>query len=382
MPRSCVRISGNLSKADGLDIWNAYKGKTVLVTGHTGFKGSWLALWLTQLGARVIGVALAPPSEPSNFAVSHLGDVVSDIRCDIRDTGRLRDIVHAERPDFIFHLAAQAIVRTAYREPLETYSCNAIGTVSVLEALRAVQSPVVAVMITSDKAYDNVEWPWGYRENDRLGGKDPYSASKGMAELAIRSYMESFFRAPDCAVRLAIARAGNVIGGGDWAADRIVPDCVRAWATGRAVDIRSPFATRPWQHVLEPLGGYLTLGAALANSDRLHREAFNFGPPADQNHTVQELIEAIARHWKAAEWSRAENPGDTEAGLLKLNCDKALIQLSWRATLTFEETVSMTAGWYAQYYESRGSPMGDYSRSQIARYTELHDSRRMGRAPA
>lgn len=364
---------------EGMDIWSAYRGKTVLLTGHTGFKGSWLAIWLTQLGARVVGVALEPPSTPSNFVVSRVADHVRDVRQDIRDLAALRDVLSRERPDFVFHLAAQALLRTSYSEPLETFSTNALGTASVLEALRTVEHRVIAVMITSDKAYDNVEWLWGYRESDRLGGKDPYSASKGMAELAIRSYVDSYFRSDDSRVRLAVARAGNVIGGGDWAADRIIPDCVRAWSAGHSVDIRSPRATRPWQHVLEPLSGYLALGASLATGIRSHGEAYNFGPQADQDFSVGDLIDEMAKHWPDVRWKDASSghTGAREATLLKLNCDKAQAELSWRATLRFEETVAMTADWYKHYYRERPDSMRDFSLAQIRSYTELHDRRRL-----
>ena len=233
LPADCRKTAGShqqyFTLSEGIDIWSAYTGKTVLITGHTGFKGSWLATWLTHLGARVVGVALEPPTTPSNFAASRVAEHVRDVRGDICDLGALREVLSRERPDFVFHLAAQALLRTSYLKPLETMSTNAIGTVSVLEALRSVEHTLIAVMITSDKTYDNVEWLWGYRENDRLGGKDPYSASKGMAELAIRSYVDSYFRSSDSKIRLAVARAGNVIGGGDWAADRLIPDILRSF---------------------------------------------------------------------------------------------------------------------------------------------------------
>lgn len=365
--------------SEGIDIWSAYSGKTVLLTGHTGFKGSWLAIWLTHLGARVVGLALEPPSTPSNFVASRVADHVRDLRHDIRDLAALREVLSQERPHFVFHLAAQALLRTSYSEPLETISINAIGTATVLEALRTVEHSVIAVIITSDKAYDNVEWLWGYRENDRLGGKDPYSASKGMAELSIRSYVDSYFRSSDSKVRLAVARAGNVIGGGDWAADRIIPDCVRAWSAGQSVDIRSPHATRPWQHVLEPLSGYLALGAFLANGSELHGEAYNFGPPANQVISVGKLIDEMAKHWPDVRWKNASSgrAGDREAMLLKLNCDKALIELSWRATLCFEETVAMTADWYKHYYRESPDSMRDFSLAQIRNYMGLHDRRQL-----
>ena len=376
LPKNCVHIFFRLIM-NNVNIWEAYANKTVLLTGHTGFKGSWLASWLTRLGAKVVGFSLDVPSTPSNFSASQVGECVEDIRSDIRDVAALRDVINRVQPDFIFHLAAQALVRRSYAEPLETISSNALGTTSVLEALRSSQKPLVAVMITSDKAYDNLEWVWGYRETDRLGGKDPYSASKGMAELAIRSYVDSFFKESNNCVRLGIARAGNVIGGGDWAADRIVPDCVRAWANHQSVDIRSPNATRPWQHVLEPLSGYLSLGANLQANGEQHGEAYNFGPSSDQDNTVRALIDAMAMHWSEVRWNDVskQEMDNREAGLLKLNCDKALNELSWRATLRFEETVAMTAEWYKEYYSDNSKSMRNFTLGQIETYMRLFDKR-------
>lgn len=271
---------------------NTYTGKRVLVTGHTGFKGSWLLSWLSKLGADVCGYSDTVPTIPSLFEAADLASFVRHELGDIRDLSRFEAVVADFRPDFIFHLAAQAIVSTSYANPLDTFSVNVMGTATVLEALRKIDWPCVAVVITSDKVYDNVEWSWGYRENDRLGGKDIYSGSKGGAELAFNSYFHSFFNKPDSPVLLATARAGNVIGGGDWAADRIVADCIRAWRVDGTVEIRSPKATRPWQHVLEPLSGYLALGAEMAVRPELHGERFNFGPRAEQNATVVELLRA------------------------------------------------------------------------------------------
>jgi CDP-glucose 4,6-dehydratase len=240
-----------------------FSGERVLVTGHTGFKGSWLVIWLRMLGAKVAGIALDPPSEPSHFDAAGLAPGMVDLRLDVRDRAALKDRIAQFAPDFVFHLAAQPLVRRSYADPVETYETNVIGTLNVLESLRALDRPCVAVLITSDKCYDNVEWVWGYRETDALGGPDPYSASKGAAELVIRSHVRSYFPSATSKVRIGVGRAGNVIGGGDWADDRIVPDCVRAWSAGAAVELRNPRATRPWQHVLEPLSGYLPLGAAL-----------------------------------------------------------------------------------------------------------------------
>ena len=349
-----------------------FKNKTVLITGHTGFKGSWLSIWLTHLGANVVGISKNEVSSPSNFLASDISNIIDDRRLDIRDTHAVKVLVEAIQPDFVFHLAAQALVRPSYENPIETMTTNAIGTANVLDALRALDKKVVAVIITSDKAYDNVEWVWGYRETDRLGGKDPYSASKGMAELAIRSYVESFFNSPGSNVRVGIARAGNVIGGGDWAVDRIVPDCMEAWAGGETVDIRSPHATRPWQHVLEPLSGYLVLAADLAQSGKNHGEAYNFGPSADQNYPVSKLIDEMSKYWDQIRWNDiSNNKGHVhEAGLLKLNCDKSLFDLQWHSALQFEETVKMTVEWYKAYYQNQEQSMYDFTIDQIELYTK------------
>jgi CDP-glucose 4,6-dehydratase len=352
---------------------NYFKGKTVIVTGHTGFKGSWLSLWLVNLGAKVVGISIDTPSKPSHFKAANIKTHIDDRRLDIRDTKSLRKMIKEIQPDFVFHLAAQALVRPSYESPLDTISTNALGSASVLDALRVLTKPVVAVMITSDKAYDNVEWVWGYRETDRLGGKDPYSASKGMAELAIRTYIESFFNQPDSNVRVGIARAGNVIGGGDWAVDRIVPDCMQAWSRNETVDIRSPEATRPWQHVLEPLSGYISLALQLSQSNDMHGEAFNFGPPSRQNHSVRELINEMEKYWDHVRWNdTSKNIKHLhEAGLLKLNCDKALYDLNWMPTLRFEQTVEMTVEWYKEFYENEQNSMLNFTMSQIEQYTQF-----------
>ena len=350
-----------------------FNGATVLITGHTGFKGTWLSLWLKHLGANVSGVSIDVPSEPSHFDVAKLSDQIDDHRLDICDGEAIKSLVQELQPDFVFHLAAQALVRSSYENPVETMMTNSIGSANVLESLRVLDKPVVAVMITSDKAYDNVEWVWGYRETDRLGGKDPYSASKGMAELAIRSYVESFFYSPDSNVRVGITRAGNVIGGGDWAKDRIVPDCMQSWSENRVVDIRSPSATRPWQHVLEPLSGYLLLAANLAKSSQYHGEAYNFGPSADQNYPVSDLIDEMQKHWDHVRWNDVSQNQDHlhEAGLLKLNCDKALFDLSWQPTLQFEDTVRMTVEWYKNYYQNKDNSMQNFAIAQIEEYMQL-----------
>jgi CDP-glucose 4,6-dehydratase len=351
---------------------NSFKGKTVLITGNTGFKGSWLSIWLVHLGAEVFGASINTLSGTSNFSESHIKDVISDHRIDIRDAQAVKSLVQKVQPDYVFHLAAQALVRLSYESPLETISTNAIGTANILDALRFLNKKVVAIMITSDKAYDNVEWLWGYKETDRLGGKDPYSASKGMAELAIRTYVESFFNKSDSNVRLGITRAGNVIGGGDWAVDRIVPDCMVAWSKNRIVEIRSPNATRPWQHVLEPLSGYLALAVNLSTNDKYHGEAYNFGPSSDQNFPVSELINEMSKYWDRVKWNKVANNKNLvhEAGLLKLNCDKAAFDLNWHPTLHFHETVEMTVDWYRQYYQYQDGSMFEYTLDQIKTYSK------------
>jgi CDP-glucose 4,6-dehydratase len=351
-------------------MFDPVRGKTVLITGHTGFKGSWLAVWLRSLGANVVGLALEPPTSPSHFEAATLAREVADYKGDVRDFQRVNEVVQETQPDFVFHLAAQPLVRQSYDEPVQTFETNVLGTLHLLEALRGLGKTCTAVFITSDKCYDNVEWEWGYRETDALGGPDPYSGSKGAAELAIRSYVRSFFTSGSSPARIAVARAGNVIGGGDWASDRIVPDCVRAWSRGEEVELRNPQATRPWQHVLEPLSGYLALATALTAREELHGEAFNFGPPSHQNHSVRDLVESMGRHWEQVRWCDASGKGDEphESGLLKLNCDKALQRLQWRPTLDFDETVQLTAEWYREYYGESSSSILDLTSSQIAGY--------------
>lgn len=355
----------------------AYAGKRVLVTGHTGFKGSWLSTWLLKLGAEVTGVSKDVPTSPAMFEELGLARRLRHCELDIRDLQSLRSVMREVRPDFVFHLAAQAIVSTSYADPVETITTNAIGTMNVLESLRGMDTSCAAVLITSDKCYDNVEWVWGYRETDALGGKDVYSGSKGAAELVIKCYVQSFFR--DGPVRIGVGRAGNVIGGGDWAKDRIVVDCMRAWSEGRPVEIRSPSATRPWQHVLEPLSGYLTLGLALAKSPAQHGEAFNFGPRAEQSHTVVDLLGDLGRHWGFERTEDAYritgNLPFHEAGLLKLNCDKALLHLRWEPTLEYPETIRFLSDWYYAYYREKRD-MYALTLEQLSRYEELGQQRR------
>ncbi|MCX6124391.1 MAG: CDP-glucose 4,6-dehydratase [Proteobacteria bacterium] len=351
-----------------------FAGKKVLVTGHTGFKGTWLSRWLIDLGAEVTGYAFDPPTAPSHFEVLGLGKHMQDIRGDIGDAERLQSAFQKSKPDVVFHLAAQPIVSLSISNPVENYATNVMGTVQVLEAIRKTESVRAAVMITSDKCYENVEWEFGYRENDHLGGKDPYSASKACAEIVFHSYFRTYFQG-NSGIKLATGRAGNVIGGGDWAKDRIIPDNARAWGSGEVPVIRSPHATRPWQHVLEPLSGYIWLAAQLLNSpdinspDKLNGESFNFGPGADTNATVEDLLKAVVKHWQGKTWRvEASKLTGKEAGLLKLNCDKALARLGWRPTLKFDETVQFTADWYKSFYESSPKSACDLTAQQIRRF--------------
>lgn len=352
---------------------NVYQGSRVLITGHTGFKGSWLTTWLLRLGADVIGVSNSVTTNPAMFEVLSLEDKVKHIHQDIRDLEGLREIIVQEKPDFIFHLAAQAIVSYSYENPTETMSTNIIGTMNVLESLRNINRKCVAVIITSDKCYDNSEWVWGYRETDKLGGRDIYSGSKGAAEIVINSYLHSFF-ADKHPVKIGIGRAGNVIGGGDWAKDRIVADCMRAWNNGLSVEIRCPNATRPWQHVLEPLSGYLSLGQSLATGESVHGEAFNFGPKSEQNNTVLELIEELGEPWKVRNvdylYRIVDNVAFNEASLLKLNCDKALAMLKWEANLSYLENINLVRDWYNSYYQKENNSMFSFTQDQIAWYED------------
>lgn len=351
---------------------NIYKGKKVLVTGNTGFKGSWLSTWLTMLGADVYGYSIDVPTTPSMFESLDLAEHNHHMFGDIRDREKINGYIQEVRPDFVFHLAAQAIVSTSYAEPFDTITTNVIGTASVLEAIRNITWQCTCVLITSDKAYDNVEWIWGYRETDALGGKDVYSGSKGAAELVIKSYWKSFISSMDN-IKLGVARAGNVIGGGDWAKDRIVVDCIKAFSNGETVEIRCPKSTRPWQHVLEPLSGYLTLGWYLATDRCENGEAFNFGPRAEQTKTVFELTRDLAQEWGIDPDKAARITGDVpfkEATLLKLNCDKALAYLNWHSTLHYSQCVHIIAEWYKAFYIEECKDMHRLTVSQINYYMQ------------
>lgn len=350
-----------------------YRNKKVLVTGNTGFKGSWLTSWLLALGAEVYGLSNGIPSTPAMFEVLNLKKRITYYEYDICNAAKVLETIDKIRPDFIFHLAAQPIVKVSYDDPLLTFNTNVMGTACVLEALRKINHDCIAVMITSDKCYENVEWCWGYRENDTLGGKDPYSASKASAEMVIKTYYHSFFKSEASKVRLVSVRAGNVIGGGDWAVNRIVPDCFRAWNEQNAVTIRSPRATRPWQHVLEPLSGYLRLGMVLTKRPELSGQAYNFGPDTNQTKTVLELIQEISKYWNFKQDEKMivhETSNFYEAGLLKLSCDKALFDLAWTSTLNFIQTARFTSDWYNNFYNHQ-TDMYAFTLDQITEYVRI-----------
>src|SRR5574344_1162547 len=349
---------------------NVYKGKKVVITGNTGFKGSWLTSWLIMMGADVYGYSLSIPTSPSLFKVAGLEGKIHMHYGDIREKDELNQFIQKVKPDFLFHLAAQALVLTSYHEPFDTITTNVTGTASVCDAIRNISWNCVCILITSDKAYDNLEWIWGYREHDRLGGKDIYSGSKGAAELVIKSYWYSFIKDMKN-IKLAITRAGNVIGGGDWAKDRIIVDCIKAFTEGKIVEIRSPKATRPWQHVLEPVSGYLTVGEYLFENKIENGEPYNFGPRAEQTKTVFQLVQDLAERWgldkqKAAKLT--DNVPFKEATLLKLNCDKALVYLDWHSTLNYKQCVDMIADWYKTFYNNKNADMYNLTINQIKAY--------------
>ncbi len=354
-----------------------YANKKVILTGHTGFKGTWLALWLHELGAQVWGYALNPPTQPSIYEATQAAScLVEDIRADLSDKDGLRELVERVQPDFVFHLAAQPLVRLSYSIPIETFSTNVMGTIHVMDALRQLKKECCAIMITTDKCYENREWLHSYREEDAMGGYDPYSASKGCAELAIAAWQRSYFQGSN--IKMASARAGNVIGGGDWALDRIVPDCIRAVREGQTIPVRNKTATRPWQHVLEPLSGYLLLGAALAHPEWWGRSSagvycsgFNFGPALTSNRTVAELVDTLIKHLGCGTWSDQSDPNAPhEASKLNLATDKAFHLLNWVPVWNFDAALRQTALWYTA--DAQGADMQAFTKEQIRAFEQEH----------
>jgi len=354
---------------------NIYHNKKVLITGHTGFKGSWLALWLSQMGANVTGYSLQPPTEPNHFRLLDID--INSVIGDVRDTERLKQVFQEQQPEIVFHLAAQAIVRFSYKEPIETFTSNVMGTVNVLEASRASDGVRAIVNVTSDKCYENREWSWAYREIDALGGYDPYSASKGCAELIAGCWRQSFFNLNDYGsahhTLLASARAGNVIGGGDWAADRLIPDIMRAVHQQDKVKIRNPQAVRPWQYVLEPLSGYLLLGQRLLEGRKEFAEAWNFGPSENENMTVGEIADQVKKVWPKMDYENSQTTNQPhEAEMLRLDCSKARTKLKWLPVWDGKSAIEKTTFWYKTFYESGEVQSMEHLESFIADAKSRH----------
>ena len=343
-----------------------FRNKKILVTGHTGFKGSWLVLWLNTLGAKIYGISNNYPTNPCNFKVLKLEKKINHKILDLRDLKKVKSYILKIKPDYIFHLAAQSLVKLSYKDPINTFSTNIMGTCNVLDSIKYLKNKCNVVIITSDKSYKNIEIKRGYKEYDLLGGIDPYSASKGSAELLIKSYYESFLKSKN--IRISVSRAGNVIGGGDWSKDRILPDCVKAWSKGKKVIIRNPRSTRPWQHVLEVIFGYLVLAINLKKNININGEAFNFGPKNSQDKNVISLLREIKKNWGSAKWKIKKNKSFKESRLLKLNSLKSKIKLKWSNKLSFAETIKLTINWYKKYYGK--DEIFDYTVSQIKNYEE------------
>ena len=335
-----------------------YGNKKVVIIGHTGFKGSWLSLWLTELGARVVGYSLEPPTEPNLFESINLKDKITHVIGDVRDEEYLTSVFEKYQPEFVFHLAAQPLVRFSYKEPTLTYETNVMGTVNVLEAVRKTNSVEVCIIITSDKCYENREWVFGYRETDPMGGYDPYSSSKGCAELVTSAYRRSFFNPEDYGkthdVTLSSVRAGNVIGGGDWGEDRLIPDCVRALSQKKEIIVRNPSATRPWQYVLEPLSGYLLLGTLMYKDKTKYCDAWNFGPNDESIITVEELVKLVINYWGSGSYRIDTLNQPHETGLLKLDASKARALLGWKPIYDVYEAIKRTVNWYKNFYNGMG----------------------------
>lgn len=351
------------------EIKTALAGKRVLVTGHTGFKGGWLSLWLESIGAKVFGLSLEPPTKPSMFEVccleTRLDHQIGDIRNFDTVLARVQDVA----PDVIFHMAAQPLVRLSYREPLETFASNVMGTAHVLNAVREAKISCAVIVISSDKCYENRSWIWGYKENDPLGGSDPYSASKAATEIVVKSWRQSYFEHARSQVNLASCRAGNVIGGGDWAADRVLPDCIRAFGNNEKVELRNPSATRPWQHVLEPLSGYLLVAAKLlGNNPHDYASEWNFGPTARDVQPVRYLVERMAQNWgDGAGWVTTTKDHPKEAQKLALNCEKATGLLGWQPVWALDQALDKTTEWFKAWHQG-GDDMLEITWAQIASF--------------
>ena len=357
-----------------INLKNFFYKKKVIITGHTGFKGSWLTQWLKLYGAEIYGISKNIPTIPSHYQVSNIGKGIKNYQLDIIQQKKLKSIFVKIKPDYVFHLAAQSLVKRSYKDPTNTWNTNLIGTLNVLESLRVLNNKCTAIIITSDKCYLNKEITRGYRETDILGGEDPYSASKASAELLINSYVKSYFNKNN--VRISSVRAGNVIGGGDWSEDRLIPDCVRQWSKKKTFVIRNPFSTRPWQHVLEAIYGYVLLAAKLSKNPSLHGESFNFGPTKNNNHSVIFLVKTIKKFWNNITWSIKKNNSFKESNLLMLNTKKVKKKIKWESVLKFEESIFMVIDWYKNFYSKINNP-SKLTINQIVKYKKILAKRQL-----
>ena len=359
-----------------IDLKKKYKNKKIIITGHTGFKGSWLTFWLNELGAKITGISNNEKSKPSNFEILQIKNKINHKVVDIKDLKKLKKIIIKFKPDYIFHLAAQALVKKSYKNPVDTFITNSIGTLNILDILKSLKNKCTVILITSDKSYKNLEIQRGYKENDIIGGVDPYSASKGCAELIIQSYLNSFLQKKKN-ISIGVARAGNVIGGGDWSQDRLVPDCVKSWSNNKKVILRNPLSTRPWQHVLEAIGGYLIFGAKLRSNSKIKGEVFNFGPNYNYSHSVIDLVREMKKSWNKVSWAfnkKKDLKKYYESNLLRLNCTKAKKILKWSTILTFKETSKLTSLWYKKFYSNKKN-IKIYSKDQLNFYQNLMKER-------
>ncbi len=350
-----------------MNLSKIYKNKKVVITGHTGFKGSWLTLSLKSLGAKVLGVSNNVPSVPSNYSASKIYKEIQSVNMNVKEIKKLKKKIINFKPDFIFHLAAQSLVSVSFKNPRETWETNLLGTLNILEILRDVKKNTIVVIITSDKAYKNVEKQEGYKETDILAGIDPYSASKSSVEILIKSYFDCFIKFKKN-IKIGIARAGNVIGGGDWSKDRLIPDCVRSWSINKTVTIRNPNSTRPWQHVLEAVWAYILFGSKLKNDKKLNGQAFNFGPNTTKDYSVLKLLITMKKYWNDIKYKIKKSKKFKESKLLKLNCRKAKKLLGWENILNFDENIKLTAEWYQLFYSKKRVNIKDLSLKQIEEY--------------
>tara|TARA_B110000971_G_C19996910_1_gene494803 strand:- start:664 stop:1734 length:1071 start_codon:yes stop_codon:yes gene_type:complete len=351
---------------------NFFKNKKVIITGHTGFKGSWLALWLNYMGAKVMGISINYPTEPSNFKALKIENKINHKILDVRNYKEISKQIFKFKPDYLFHLAAEAIVQKSYQDPKKTWETNTLGTINILETLKNYKKNIIAIIITSDKVYKNTETSKGYKENDRLGSFDPYSASKASADLAVQSYIESFFKKKKN-IRIAIARAGNVIGGGDWSTGRLIPDCVRQWSKNKTVVLSNPKSTRPWQHVLDILRGYILLAISLKKNKSFNGEIFNFGPKKEKNvkeFQVINIVKKMKDSWKKAKWKVKKNRNFFESKLLQLDSKKANKKLNWQCLLNLKQSIHFTLDWYKTYYK-RSQNIFEFSINQIKQYEKI-----------